>query len=99
MGCGRKFEAEALEVHERGCCPELVELKVAEDVARGWTITPAALQTGGDCRKGNRIAIAESGFSEPEHVREVAGLADAVLVGSALMSSADSARLVRELRQ
>ncbi len=36
-----------------------------------------------------RIAVAESGYTEPAHLDELRGLADAVLIGSALMRAAD----------
>ena len=39
----------------------------------------------------DRIAVAESGYTEPAHLEELRGLADAVLIGSALMRAADPA--------
>jgi indole-3-glycerol phosphate synthase len=46
----------------------------------------------------NRVAVAESGYGKAEDVRNLKGLADAVLVGSALMKSDDPARLILEMR-
>jgi indole-3-glycerol phosphate synthase len=46
----------------------------------------------------DRVAVAESGYREAEDVVELRGLADAVLVGSALMQRPDPAALIRELR-
>ncbi len=45
-----------------------------------------------------RVAVAESGYEKAEDVRALRGLADAVLVGGALMKHADPARLIREIR-
>lgn len=50
---------------------------------------------------GDRVAVAESGYERAEDVEDVRGLADAVLVGGALMRHADPAKLdelIRELR-
>ncbi|MEM7305080.1 MAG: indole-3-glycerol-phosphate synthase [Planctomycetota bacterium] len=44
----------------------------------------------------DRVAIAESGFLTPGDLDRVRGLADAALVGTALMSSPDPARFLRE---
>lgn len=44
-----------------------------------------------------RVTVAESGYESAEDVKDVRGLADAVLVGSALMKRADPGRLIREL--
>lgn len=46
----------------------------------------------------DRIAVAESGYQSAADVREIRGLADAVLVGSALMKHDDPGRLIREIR-
>ncbi len=43
----------------------------------------------------DRIAVAESGYDHPEQVRELLGLADAVLVGTALMRAPDPAGFIR----
>jgi indole-3-glycerol phosphate synthase len=44
---------------------------------------------------GDRVAVAESGYEKAEDVRGLRGLADAVLVGSALMRHQDPAKLVK----
>ena len=44
---------------------------------------------------GDRVAVAESGYEKAEDVRGLRGLADAVLVGSALMRHEDPAKLVK----
>jgi indole-3-glycerol phosphate synthase len=49
----------------------------------------------------DRVAVAESGYEKPEDVRGLRGLADAVLVGTALMRHEDPAKLdelIREIR-
>ncbi len=46
----------------------------------------------------DRVAVAESGYEKAEDVRELRGLADAVLVGGALMRHEDPAKLIREVR-
>jgi indole-3-glycerol phosphate synthase len=46
----------------------------------------------------NRVAVAESGYQRAEDVRELRGLADAVLVGGALMKHPDPSGLIREMR-
>jgi indole-3-glycerol phosphate synthase len=45
-----------------------------------------------------RVAVAESGYERAEDVRGLEGLADAVLVGSALMKHRDPAAFLREIR-
>jgi len=45
-----------------------------------------------------RVAVAESGYERAEDVRGLRGLADAVLVGGALMRHEDPAALIREIR-
>jgi indole-3-glycerol phosphate synthase len=45
-----------------------------------------------------RVAVAESGYERAEDVRGLRGLADAVLVGTALMTHEDPAALIREIR-
>jgi indole-3-glycerol phosphate synthase len=47
---------------------------------------------------GDRVAVAESGYERSEDVRGLRGLADAVLVGGALMRHEDPAALIREIR-
>ena len=42
-----------------------------------------------------RIAVAESGYLEPEHLTELRGRADAVLIGTALMRAADPSAFLR----
>lgn len=42
-----------------------------------------------------RIAVAESGYLEPEHLSELRGRADAVLIGTALMRAADPSGFLR----
>ncbi|MDE2970903.1 MAG: indole-3-glycerol-phosphate synthase [Acidobacteriota bacterium] len=42
-----------------------------------------------------RIAVAESGYLEPEHLTELQGRADAVLIGTALMRAADPSAFLR----
>jgi indole-3-glycerol phosphate synthase len=46
----------------------------------------------------DRVTVAESGYETAADVREVRGLADAVLIGSALMRAEDPGALVREIR-
>ena len=43
----------------------------------------------------DRVAVAESGYLEPEHLEPLCGRADAVLVGTALMRAADPAAFFR----
>jgi indole-3-glycerol phosphate synthase len=45
----------------------------------------------------DRVAVAESGYEEPRTTDAVQGLADAVLVGSALMRLDDTAGFIREV--
>ena len=45
-----------------------------------------------------RVVVAESGYESAADVRDVRGIADAVLVGSALMKRDDPGELIRELR-
>lgn len=45
----------------------------------------------------DRVAVAESGYETPAQIRALRGRADAVLVGSALMTAADPASFVREV--
>lgn len=45
----------------------------------------------------DRIAVAESGYLEPEHLTELRGAADGVLIGTALMRAADPARFFATL--
>ena len=42
-----------------------------------------------------QIAVAESGYQEPEHLTELRGRADAVLIGTALMRAADPSAFLR----
>ena len=42
-----------------------------------------------------RITVAESGYLEPEHLTELRGRADAVLIGTALMRAADPSAFLR----
>lgn len=46
----------------------------------------------------HRVAVAESGYEKAEDVRGLRGLADAVLVGGALMKHDDPAKLIGEIR-
>jgi indole-3-glycerol phosphate synthase len=46
----------------------------------------------------DRVAVAESGYERAEDVRGLRGIADAVLVGGALMRHEDPATLIREIR-
>jgi len=46
----------------------------------------------------DRVAVAESGYEKAEDVRGLRGIADAVLVGGALMRHEDPAALIREIR-
>jgi indole-3-glycerol phosphate synthase len=46
----------------------------------------------------DRVAVAESGYESAREADEVRGLADAVLVGSALMRRPDPETLIREIR-
>jgi indole-3-glycerol phosphate synthase len=46
-----------------------------------------------------RLAVAESGYETAEDVRSVRGLADAVLIGSALMKARDPGALIEEIRR
>ncbi len=46
----------------------------------------------------DRVAVAESGYQRAEDVRGLRGVADAVLVGGALMRHEDPAALIREIR-
>jgi len=43
----------------------------------------------------NRVAVAESGYLKSEDTRELRGVADAVLIGSALMRESDPAAFIR----
>ena len=45
-----------------------------------------------------RVVVAESGYESAADVRDIRGIADAVLVGSALMKRDDPSGLIRELR-
>lgn len=47
----------------------------------------------------DRVVVAESGYHAPDDVRDVRGLADAVLIGSALMKLDDPGSLIRAVRQ
>ncbi len=47
----------------------------------------------------DRVTVAESGYETGADVRDVRGVADAVLIGSALMTSKDPAALIREIRE
>jgi indole-3-glycerol phosphate synthase len=44
-----------------------------------------------------RVVVAESGYEQPEETEEIRGLADAILVGSALMKSRSPSRFIREV--
>jgi indole-3-glycerol phosphate synthase len=46
----------------------------------------------------DRVVVAESGYERAADVESVRGLADAVLVGSALMKERDPSKLIREIR-
>jgi indole-3-glycerol phosphate synthase len=46
-----------------------------------------------------RVAVAESGYESARDVAPLSGLADAVLIGSALMRHDDPARLIEEIRR
>jgi indole-3-glycerol phosphate synthase len=56
----------------------------------------SALRLLGNIPK-DRVVVAESGYEEPEHVEEIRGLADAVLIGSALMKRDDPAQFLLEV--
>lgn len=45
----------------------------------------------------DRITVAESGYTQPEHVDEIRTIADAVLIGSALMKSENPGAFLREV--
>ncbi len=45
------------------------------------------------------ILVAESGYSKPEQLRELVGLADAVLIGSSLAGSGNLTKALQELMQ
>jgi indole-3-glycerol phosphate synthase len=45
----------------------------------------------------DRVVVAESGYEEPGDVETIRGLADGVLIGSALMRSDDPARFLQEV--
>ena len=45
----------------------------------------------------DRVVVAESGYDEPEHTEEIRGLADGVLIGSALMKRGDPAQFLRKV--
>jgi indole-3-glycerol phosphate synthase len=45
----------------------------------------------------DRVTLAESGYQRPEDTRELRGLADAVLIGSALMKEEDPAPFIAEV--
>jgi indole-3-glycerol phosphate synthase len=48
----------------------------------------------------NVLCVAESGFSDPSHGKILRGLrADAVLIGEALMRSADRSAFIAEIRR
>jgi indole-3-glycerol phosphate synthase len=47
----------------------------------------------------DRITVAESGYTTPQHANEIRGIADAVLIGSALMRSKDPRLFLREITQ
>lgn len=47
----------------------------------------------------DRVVVAESGYHAADDVREVRGLADAVLIGSALMKLDDPRSLIEAIRQ
>jgi indole-3-glycerol phosphate synthase len=47
----------------------------------------------------DRVVVAESGYESAEDVRDLRGVADAVLVGSALMRHRDPGALIREIRR
>lgn len=47
----------------------------------------------------DRVVVAESGYESAEDVREIRGVADAVLIGSALMKLDDPAERIREIRE
>jgi indole-3-glycerol phosphate synthase len=46
---------------------------------------------------GDRVAVAESGYEAPEETEGLRGLADAVLIGSALMTSGDPSAFIRRV--
>jgi indole-3-glycerol phosphate synthase len=43
----------------------------------------------------DRVAVAESGYLKPEDTVELRGVADAVLIGSALMKDSDPGAFIR----
>ena len=45
----------------------------------------------------DRIVVAESGYDRPEDVEELRGIADAVLIGTALMRQADPRAFIEEI--
>ncbi len=45
-----------------------------------------------------RVVVAESGYEQPQHTDDIRGLADAVLIGSALMRSPDPAAFIAAVR-
>lgn len=45
---------------------------------------------------GDRITVAESGYSTPAQIRALCGMCNAVLVGEALMRSGDPERFIKE---
>jgi indole-3-glycerol phosphate synthase len=47
----------------------------------------------------DRVAVAESGYQEPQDTAELKGVADAVLIGSALMRHDDPAGFIREVTE
>lgn len=46
---------------------------------------------------GDRVVVAESGYEQPDHTEEIRGLADAVLIGEALMKLDDPAPFIQEV--
>ncbi len=46
----------------------------------------------------DRVTVAESGYEKGSDVRDIRGLADAVLIGSALMRCHEPSTLIREMR-
>jgi indole-3-glycerol phosphate synthase len=47
----------------------------------------------------DRVVVAESGYLSPDDVRDVRGVADAVLIGSALMKLDNPAQLIGDIHQ
>ena len=71
-------------------------------IDRGLAAELAPLARGAPGAHGDRVVVAESGYTHPEHLRDVLGRVDAALIGSALMTTEDPQaffRGVAELEQ